>query len=163
MARQDRLYKAKPSCQELRNVLVVHDQPSDRRAVSLTRSRSSGIVKAVSTNESSYRSGFRECFSRRKVAIREIIPNLFPLRLISNSKQLDFESRTKRLESRGSERNRPFGKIGRSCRSAIHCPNGKWLRILGLIAQEIARRKHCTDRFGGGRGTGIEPSPRITE
>ena len=42
--------------------------------------------------------------------IREIFPNRFPLALITNSKQSDFENRTKRAESTGSERNRPFGE-----------------------------------------------------
>jgi hypothetical protein len=48
--------------------------------------------------------------NRRLSPIREIIPNLFPLKVISSSKQLDFENRTKRVESRGSERNGPFGE-----------------------------------------------------
>ena len=47
---------------------------------------------------------------QRLSPIREIFPNRFPLTLLTNSKQLDFENRTKRAESRGSERNGRFGE-----------------------------------------------------
>jgi hypothetical protein len=42
--------------------------------------------------------------------IREKQPNLFPLKLISSSKRLNFENRTEWVESRGSERNGAFGE-----------------------------------------------------
>jgi hypothetical protein len=42
--------------------------------------------------------------------VREKPQNLFPLRLISNSKRLNFENRTEWVESRASERNGPFGE-----------------------------------------------------
>jgi hypothetical protein len=42
--------------------------------------------------------------------IREKWPNLFPLMPISNSKRSNFENRTEWVESRGSERNGPFGE-----------------------------------------------------
>ena len=43
-------------------------------------------------------------------AIREKRRNLFPPKLISNSKRSNFENRIKWTESRGSERNGPFGE-----------------------------------------------------
>jgi hypothetical protein len=54
-------------------------------------------------------------------------------------------------------------KIGLSRRSAVQSSNWKWLRILGFFANEIPRRKQCVGRSGGGRGTGVEPSPRRPE
>jgi hypothetical protein len=42
--------------------------------------------------------------------VRQKRQNLFPLKLISNSKCSDFENRTEWMESRGSEKNGPFGE-----------------------------------------------------
>jgi hypothetical protein len=42
--------------------------------------------------------------------IRENRPSYLPLRLISNSKRSNFESRTERVEYRSPERNEPFGE-----------------------------------------------------
>ena len=47
---------------------------------------------------------------RRLSLIRERRPNLFQLKLISNSKRLNFENRTEWAEYRGSEKNRLFGE-----------------------------------------------------
>src|SRR6266496_4906043 len=52
--------------------------------------------------------------------IREALPTPFPPELIIGLKQLDFENRTERVESRGLERNRPFGEeIGQFFRSGV--------------------------------------------
>src|SRR6266576_4271152 len=83
--------------------------------------------------------------------IREIIPNPFPPMLVSNSKRLDFENRTKRAESIGSERNRPFGeKWDDPAARTVQSSNWKWLRILGLIANQIAWRNPGFGQSGGG-------------
>jgi hypothetical protein len=42
--------------------------------------------------------------NRRLSPIREIFPNPISLRLISTSKETNFENRTKRVESRGLEK-----------------------------------------------------------
>lgn len=47
--------------------------------------------------------------------MREIFPNPFSGEAPSRWKQLDFKNRTKWTESRGSEKNRPFGEKTASC------------------------------------------------
>ena len=83
--------------------------------------------------------------------IREALPTPFPPELITGLKQLDFENRTERVESRGLERNRPFGEeIGQFFRSGVKVK----LEIatnIGLTAKEIAGRKHRVGRYGGAR------------
>src|SRR6266436_7071657 len=72
--------------------------------------------------------------------------------LVSNSKRLDFENRTKRAESIGSERNRPFGeKWDDPAARTVQSSNWKWLRILGLIANQIAWRNPGFGQSGGER------------
>jgi hypothetical protein len=46
------------------------------------------------------------------------------------------------------------------CREGVRSPNETSLLLLGLIANKIARRINGFGRVGGGRGTGVEPSPR---
>src|ERR1019366_4821211 len=56
---------------------------------------------------------------------------------------------------------RAFRRIIRPlCRSKVQNSNWKWLRLLGSIANEVAWRTHDLGQAGGGRGTGVEPSPR---
>jgi hypothetical protein len=92
--------------------------------------------------------------------IREMFSNPFPLKLVSSSKQLDFENRTSGWspevwrETGLSEKNRTILAVG-----------GAEFKLemaadTGLIAKVIARRKLRIGRCGGGRGTGVEPSPR---
>src|SRR3982074_390033 len=64
-------------------------------------------------------------------------------------------------EVQSSREKRAFRrKKGRLCPFGVQSPNWKWLRLLGLITYEFARRKHSLGQNGGGRGTGFEPSPR---
>ena len=42
-------------------------------------------------------------------AIQETFPNSIPTEIVTNSNQWDFENRTEWTESRGSEKNGPFG------------------------------------------------------
>jgi hypothetical protein len=49
------------------------------------------------------------------------------------------------------------------CRLGVRSSNEKSLRLLGLIANKFTRRIRGFDQGGGGRGTGIEPSPRSPE
>jgi hypothetical protein len=53
--------------------------------------------------------------------------------------------------------------ISRPCRSAVRSSDEKSLLLLGLIANKFERRTHGLGQAGGGRGTGIEPSPRRPE
>jgi hypothetical protein len=46
------------------------------------------------------------------------------------------------------------------CRLGVRSSNEKSLRLLGLIAHKFTRRIRTFGQAGGGRGTGIEPSPR---
>jgi len=79
--------------------------------------------------------------------------------LVSNSKRLDFENRTKRAESIGSERNRPFGeKWDDPAARTVQSSNWKWLRILGLIANQIAWRN---PGFGQSGGESVPACPLI--
>jgi hypothetical protein len=49
--------------------------------------------------------------------------------------------------------------IGRSADWGVQSSNWKWLRLLGPIADKFAWRTHGLGQAGGGRGTGLEPSP----
>jgi hypothetical protein len=46
------------------------------------------------------------------------------------------------------------------CREGVQSSNEKSLQLLGLIAHKLSRRICGFGQGGGGRGTGIEPSPR---
>jgi hypothetical protein len=46
------------------------------------------------------------------------------------------------------------------CRYVVRSPNEKSLLPIGLIASKFGQRMHAFSQAGGGRGTGIEPSPR---
>jgi hypothetical protein len=46
------------------------------------------------------------------------------------------------------------------CREGVRSSNEKSLPLLGLIAHKLTRRICGFGQAGGGRGTGIEPSPR---
>jgi hypothetical protein len=48
--------------------------------------------------------------NRKLSLVRQKLQNLFPSKLISNSKRSNFENRTGSVESRASERNGPFGE-----------------------------------------------------
>lgn len=50
-------------------------------------------------------------------------------------------------------------RVGRFCPSAVHSSNEKSLLLQGLIAREFIQRIRGLGQSGGGRGTGIEPSP----
>src|SRR6266852_5754599 len=50
--------------------------------------------------------------------------------------------------------------ISRLWRLGVQSSNEKSLLPLGLTANEFTRRIRCFGQTGGGRGTGIEPSPR---
>ena len=45
-------------------------------------------------------------------------------------------------------------------RSGVRSSNEKTLLLLGLTANKFTRRIHGFGQAGGGRGTGVEPSPR---
>jgi hypothetical protein len=49
------------------------------------------------------------------------------------------------------------------CRLGVRSSNEKSLWLLGLFAHKFTRRIHTFGQAGGGRGTGIEPSPRAPE
>jgi hypothetical protein len=53
--------------------------------------------------------------------------------------------------------------ISRLCRSGVRSSNEKSPLLLGLIANKFTRRAHGFGQAGGGRGTGIQPSPRSPE
>jgi len=50
--------------------------------------------------------------------------------------------------------------MGAPCRVGVRSSNEKSLPLLGLIAHKLTQRIHGFGQGGGGRGTGIEPSPR---
>jgi hypothetical protein len=75
--------------------------------------------------------------------VQEKRPNSLPWMLISNSKRSSFENRTEWAESRGLERNgysenNGGDATGWGSRAQIR----KWPRLLGLIANDFARRTH---------------------
>jgi hypothetical protein len=93
--------------------------------------------------------------------VREEPQNLFSLKFMNPSKRWNFENRTESAESRASERNGPYRRImSAPCRVGVRSSNEKSLPLLGLIARKITRRIRGFGQGGGGRGTGIEPSPR---
>src|ERR1700704_4261570 len=47
-----------------------------------------------------------------------------------------------------------------ACQERVQSSNGKSLPLLGLIAHILTRRRYGFGRCGGGRGAGLEPSPR---
>jgi hypothetical protein len=54
-------------------------------------------------------------------------------------------------------------RMGGPFRSEVRSSNQKSLLILGLITNILAQRIDGFGEAGGGRGTGIQPSPRISE
>ena len=94
----------------------------------------------------------KKLLTQPALGYRETLTNRFPQKSTSSSKQVDFGNRIKRVESRGSERNRPFGEeadgtAGWQSEAQLR----KSLRILGLIAEEIPQRKGRGGRAGGAR------------
>jgi hypothetical protein len=53
-------------------------------------------------------------------------------------------------------------KKGGFCRLEVRSSNQKSLLILGFITNILAQRSDGCDEAGGGRGTGIEPSPSMS-
>jgi hypothetical protein len=85
--------------------------------------------------------------------VREKPQNLFPVRLISNSKRLNFENRTESLGFRAPERNGPFGE--RQADSDARESGDKKLEIaaaLGKITNRLSRRMDGFGKAGGAIG-----------
>ena len=49
--------------------------------------------------------------------------------------------------------------MSRLCQLEVGSSNEKSLLPLGLIANKFGQRIHGSSQAGGGRGTGVEPSP----
>src|SRR4051812_25978524 len=94
---------------------------------------------------------------------REKLQNHISSEFISCSKHSNFENRTESAESRARERIEPFGEEWRG--SAIRSPELKSENAAntGLNCQHPRTENRWLRQSGGGRGTGIEPSPRSPE
>ena len=83
------------------------------------------------------------------------------IRIHKRLETLEFREsyRTRRVQSSGEKR-AIWRKMGGPCRVEVRNPNQKSLLKLGLISNILARRIEGCGEAGGGRGTGVEPSPR---
>jgi hypothetical protein len=77
----------------------------------------------------------------------------------SVSKHSSFENRTESAESRGLERNEPFGEEGGFCRLEVRSSNQKSLLILGLITTFSCREAMAATRLAGRKGFELKIRP----
>ncbi len=93
--------------------------------------------------------------------IREEPQNRSSLKFTSSSKTFEFREPYRIFGVQSSGEKWAIRRIMRRlCRSGVRSSDEKSLLLEGLIANKFTRRINGFGQAGGGRGTGIEPSPR---